>query len=190
MTRSFLVAGLMLVCALAVRAQAQNNELKAETRTLSSPGSCADFSDLGTSTPKLLNLCPNVRTVRVVNYDRNANKVADRVFHLWHKEVRPVASPGYQMFIDSEEGWSNAGSDDGAHFIDLTHRDVGGSDLWEAKNRSPDRFNAAQFIVYENGRRKGASWIVLPPGQGARMYAFTPPNTGALVLEWSRLDPR
>jgi hypothetical protein len=122
--------------------------------------------------------------------DKNGNKVSARVFHLWHKETRPIAFPGYQMFIEWEKGWTNDGTDDGSQFLTSSHRDISGSDVWEAHNNSPDRFNAFQYIIYRNGRRYGVAYLVLPPGQTARIFLFTAPDTGTLILEWSRLDPK
>jgi hypothetical protein len=175
---------------LGVAAYAQESPNRANIEKARPPINCADFTNLGTTNPKLLNSCNDGITVNVVNYDRNGVKVAERVFHLWHKEARPIAFPGYEMFIDWEKGWSNDGADDGSQFLTLWHHDISGSDVWEARNTSSDRFNAFQAIVYENGRRCCVSYLVLPPGQSGRLYSFYPPDKGTLVLEWSRLDPK
>ncbi|MGT2467453.1 hypothetical protein ACVOMV_25095 [Mesorhizobium atlanticum] len=156
--------------------------------TLSS--GCVDFTNLGTANPKLLNSCNDEKTVQVVNYDKNGNLVATRVFHLWDKETRPLAFPGYQMAIEWEKGWTSDGADDGARFLTLYNHDIDGEDVWEVRNSSSDRYNAFRYKVYENARLFGSTWYVLMPGQSAKIYGFIPPDKGYLILDWSRLDPQ
>lgn len=190
MPRKLIAALFVMLVAGSASAEETQDQIKAEIRKIEASGSCVNFSNLGTNNPKLLNNCNEKRTVQVTNYDRNANKVAERVFHLDGRETRPIEFPGYTMGIDWEKGWSSDGAEDGARFINLNNRDLSGSDLWEARNTSSDRFNAVNFVVYQNGLRYATSSIILPPGQSGRVFVFTPPNTGVLTIDWSRLDPR
>jgi hypothetical protein len=152
--------------------------------------SCVNFTNLGTNNPKLDNSCPHQVTVAVGDYDAAGNKVGERIFHLSARETRPIAFPGNQMGIEWEKGWASDGVDDGSAFLTLTHHTMaGGSVLWEATNNNPSRFNAAQYRVYENGKKTGAAQPILAPGQTLGLYAFLPGDIGFVVLEWSRLDP-
>jgi hypothetical protein len=93
------------------------------------------------------------------------------------------------MTIDWVKNWVNDGPDDGSAYLTIWHHDVDGSDLWEARNTHADRFNAFQFIVYKDGVKEATGIDVLPPGKSSRLWAFFPGETGAVILEWSRLDP-
>ncbi|MDA9398699.1 MULTISPECIES: hypothetical protein [unclassified Bradyrhizobium] len=150
---------------------------------------CVDWTNLGTTNPKLLNSCGASHTIGVSNYSAGRH-ILDRVFHLEHGEERPVAFPGDFMAIDWVKGWTPDGADDGARYLTLYHYDAGGGvDLWTVRNNSPDRYNAYQYAVYKNGKRYGTSFGVAKPGETDRLFAFVPGETGQLILEWSRLDP-
>jgi hypothetical protein len=94
------------------------------------------------------------------------------------------------MVIDWEKGWTNDGPDDGSGLVSLYPQTVDTTDLWLAKNLSPDRFNAIQCIVYLDGIKQGISYKVIAPGQTERMYPFNSGANGVLILDWARLDPK
>ena len=93
------------------------------------------------------------------------------------------------MVIEWEKEWARDCAEDASKFLHLYHHDLGGSDLWEIQNNSPDRYAAFECAVYENGKRIATAFDVLEPGQKSRLYAFDPPSTGFLFLEWSCLEP-
>ena len=162
----------------------------AEVRTATTPPvpTCVDFTNLGTNNPKLLNSCDDAHTIGVSNYSAGVH-ILDRVFHLNRKEERPIAFPGDLMAIDWVKDWTNDGPDDGQAFLQLSHRNLGGTDLWEVKNNHPSRFVAFNYIIYQNAKRDGYTFHALGAGKTDRLFGFYPPDTGFLILDWARLDP-
>lgn len=154
---------------------------------------CVAFDNLGTNNPRLINPCATDRTVRVLNYDADGKQVADRIFHMasrtFGKGARPIKMPGVTMFIDWEKGWMNEGGDDGSSFLSVTHHNANGAEVWEVRNTSADRYNAFSLKVIENGRHTMDVITALPPGQTGKMFAFMPGEPGAVIVDWSRLDP-
>jgi hypothetical protein len=93
---SFLITGIAIL-SLSFSAFAaerrSGTEIDADFEQSKSLSSCVNFTNLGTVNPKLLNSCNSQATVQVSNYAMNGKKVAERIFHLWRNEERPLAFP-------------------------------------------------------------------------------------------------
>lgn len=165
-----------------------DQESKITLKVIPSIPSCVDWTNLGTTNPKLVNRCSDSHTIGVTNFSAG-RPVKDRVFHLNSGEERPVQFPGDLMVIQWVKDWVSDGPDDGSPLLLISNHKDGDMVVWEVRNASPDRFNAFQATVYRSGKRDGVAYYAIPPGQTRTIVAMPKLDTGAVILDWSRLDP-